>query len=175
TATLDVNLQVPVRLIDTTKNPLFRHVNRNRTYYFGILAQAALTNPSLRDDAPELDVFNGDHALWRLPIVGFEGDRVLVISDIARDGEGEVTDDDARRLFEDAGAATIVQLAAPGAYSEALQGLLELTGDVAGKIHPALLPPLPAAVPPLAIVDLTGKQLQVLNGGAPEVPVPPSP
>lgn len=175
TGSVDVTLQVPVRLTDTTKDPLFRHVNRNRTYYFGVIAQAALSNPALRDDAPELGDFNGDHALWRLPLVGFEGDRVLVISDVARDEAGEVTDEDVKRLLEDPGAATIIQLAAPGAYAEALQGLLELTGDVAGKIHPALLPPLPATVPPLAIMDLTGKKLQVVDGLTPGVPVPPGP
>ncbi|HEX9987149.1 MAG TPA: hypothetical protein VGE45_01530 [Chloroflexia bacterium] len=168
-ANLTKQVNPPVRLTDTSRNPLFRHINRNRTYYFGVLAQAALSIPSLRDDAPELANFNGDHALWRLPIVGFEGDRVLVISDVERDANGNIIDEDAKRLLEDAGAATIIQLAAPGAYAEALQGLLELTGDVAGKIHPALLPPLPPVMPPIALVDLTGKTLQVVD----EVPPPP--
>lgn len=150
--------------VDLSKNPLFRHINRNRTYYFGILAQAALEIPSLRDDAPQLDDFHGDHALWRLPIVGFEGDRVLVISDVDK------TDKDAARLLEDTGAATIVQLAAPGAYSEALQGLLSLT-DAVGKIHPALEPPPAPAVPPLGLIDLTGKTLEVVEPDTPVAPI----
>ncbi len=125
----------------------------------------ASSSLSLRDDAPELASFNGEHALWRLPILGFEGDRVLVLSDV-----DPATDADAKRFFEDAGAATIVQLAAPGAYAEALQGLLELT-DAAGKIHPALQPPPVPVMPPLALVDLTGKRLQVVDGVQPP-PVP---
>lgn len=164
TSAMTVSLRPPVRVVDTTRNPLFRHVHRNRTYYFGVLAQAALAEPSLRDDAPELASFPGDHQLWRLPVYGFEGDRVLVLRDVARDDAGDVTDPDARRLIDDPGAATIIQLAAPGAYAEALQGLLELTGDVAGKVHPALLPPLAPVMPPLALVDLTGKTLQVVDG-----------
>lgn len=135
--------------IDTSHNPLFRHINRNRTYYFGVLAQEAQVSPALRDDAPALANFNGDHGLWRLPIVGFEGDRALVISDV------QPNDPDAVNLLADAGAATIVQLAAPGAYGEALKGLLSLLPvdpdklvDEATLVHPALLPVLPGAVVP---------------------------
>lgn len=134
--------------IDTTKDPLFRHINRNRSYYFGILAQAAQQIPALRDDAPELANFNGDHELWRLPIIGFEGDRVMVLSDV------QPTDPDAQNLLDDIGAATIVQLAAPGAYGEALKGLLTLLPvdptkllDEGGLVHPALLPTPPAIIP----------------------------
>jgi hypothetical protein len=159
-----IELHAPVRSPNTSTNPLVRHVNRNATYYFGVLAQAALAIPSLRDDAPQLANFNGSHELWRLPIVGFEGDRALILSEVEHDAAGNVTDPDAARILNDAGASTIIQIAAPGAYAEALQGLLELSGDATGKIHPALLPPLPPAMPPLALVDLTGKSLQIVDG-----------
>lgn len=146
--TRQLDPEVPV--IDTSTNALFRHVNRNSSYYFGVLAQAAQAIPSLRDDAPQLANFNGDHALWRLPIVGFEGDRILVISDV------QPTDPDAQNLLSDLGAATIVQLAAPGAYGEALKGLLTLLNvdpdkllDEGELLHPSLLPGagLPGGLP----------------------------
>ncbi|HEX8696360.1 MAG TPA: hypothetical protein VF746_28335 [Longimicrobium sp.] len=145
------------QFIDTSHNPLFRHINRNRTYYFGILAQEAQASPALRDDAPELANFDGDHALWRLPIVGFEGDRALVISDVRPD------DPDAANLLADVGAATIVQLAAPGAYGEALKGLLTLLNvdpdklvDEASLIHPSLLPVPPGVAVPGGVGGLGG-------------------
>lgn len=163
----------PEPAVFTEFDPLFRHINRNRTYYLGLLLEAALAEPGLRDDAPQLAAFHGDSPLWRLPIIGFEGDRVLVIGDAAE------SDDFASGLLADPGAGTLVQLAAPGAYGEALEGLLGLT-DALGKIHPALLPlPVPQ-MPPLALVDMTGKQLQVVGsttgtgtpGTMPGVPVP---
>lgn len=165
-----VPLEPPQPAIFTEFDPLFLHVNRNRAYYFGLLAQAALAEPGLRDNAPQLASFPYDHPLWRLPIIGFEGDRVLVIGDV------DPEDPDVATFLEDEGAATIIQLAAPGAYAEALQGLLQLA-DAAGKIHPALIP-LPAPVmPPLALVDLTGKQLQVVPApdGVSPTPTPPTP
>src|SRR5205085_8853551 len=144
TATQSREMNPQAQLVDTTKDPLFRHINRNRSYYFGILAQAAQQIPALRDDAPELANFNGDSELWRLPIVGFEGDRVMVLSDV------QPTDPDAKNLLDDVGAATVVQLAAPGAYGEALKGLLTLLNvdpatlvDESTLIHPALLPTPP--------------------------------
>lgn len=142
-------LTPPVRIVDATKNPLFLHVKRNQTYYFGVLAQAALAIPSLRDDAPQLANFNAQHPIWRLPIVGFEGNRILVIKDVERNAQGAIIDEDAKKLIEDMGAATIIQLAAPGAYAEALKGLLTLlpideTKKVEEILHPALLPqPMP--------------------------------
>lgn len=145
------------QFIDTSRDPLFRHINRNRSYYFGVLAQAAQDFPALRDDAPALANFNGDHGLWRLPIVGFEGDRALVISDVQPD------DPDAANLLADVGAATIVQLAAPGAYGEALKGLLSLLPvdpdklvDEAGLIHPSLLPVPPGAAVPGGLGGIIG-------------------
>jgi hypothetical protein len=158
-------LRPPFRDIDPAKNPLFVHINSNQTYYFGVLAQAALVSPSLRDDSPHFKNFNGEHEIWRLPILGFEGDRILVMSDPAND------DADAKELLDDTGAATIIQLAAPGAYSEALQGLLSLE-DAAGKIHPSLHPALPPSVPPLGMIDLTGKKLEVVDAELPAIPTP---
>lgn len=146
TRTITNPLVVPFVPIDTTKNALFRHVNRNRNYYLGVLAQAAVSVPSLRSDAPQLVNFPYDHPLWRLPILGFEGDRVLTIEDVSLD------DDDVAQMIEnDLGAGTIVQLAAPGAYGESLKGLLTIlnideTKLVDEIIHPALQVPPAAAV-----------------------------
>jgi hypothetical protein len=54
--------------------------------------------------------------------------------------------------------------------------LRQWRGEVAGKVHPALVPPLAPTVPPLALVDLTGKRLQVVDDGVPvPTPNPPSP
>lgn len=137
------------RSVDTTKNPLFRHVNINHTYYIGVLAQAALTVPSLRSDAPQLVNFPYDHDIWRLPILGFEGDRVLILKDVDREDPDVV-----EMLENDIGAGTLVQLAAPGAYGEALKGLLSILNldptklvDEGTLIHPALLPTPPVVIP----------------------------
>jgi gas vesicle protein len=165
TNTRSVVLSPPARSLDTTKNPLFRHINRNRTYYIGLLAQAAVTVPSLRTDAPQLVNFPYDSPLWRLPIFGFEGDRLLTIEDVAGNDPDVV-----QLLAEDQGAGTLVQLAAPGAYGESLKGLLTLLNIDESKlvdeiIHPALLP-LPAPV----VVGGTGG-----GGGGAGVPGPPGP
>ena len=159
TAGASVSLSVPPPAVFTQHDPLVVHINRNRTYYFGLLCQAALFEPSLRDDLPHFGAFDGDHELWRLPIVGFEGNRALVVKD------ADQTLSEVQELLADPGAATLVQIAAPGAYSEALQGLLKLAVDVE-KLHPALLAPLAPVMPPLALVDMTGKTIPVLDGGA---------
>jgi gas vesicle protein len=149
-------LTAPFRSVDTTKNPLFRHVNRNRTYYVGVLAQAALTVPSLRTDAPQLASFPYNDPLWRLPIFGFEGDRLLTIESVP------LTDPDLVKLLEeDRGAGTLVQLAAPGAYGEALKGLLTILNidelkKVDEIIHPALQVPPAAAAAAGVVGGLTG-------------------
>ena len=140
-----------VRLIDTTQNPLFRHVNRNRNYYLSVLFEAARQVPSLRVDTAQLRDL--DQRIWDLPLYGFDGDEVLVLQSVdTADKKGFPS-----RLVKDGGAATIVQLAAPGAYSEALQGLLQLE-DAAGMLHPVLDPPNPV-LPPVAMVDLDKKSL----------------
>ena len=152
-------LNPPARVIDTTKNPLFRHVNINHTYYIGVLAQAALTVPSLRSDAPQLAAFPYDNDIWRLPILGFEGDRVLILRNV------DPEDPDVVQILEnDVGAGTLVQLAAPGAYGEALKGLLTILNldptklvDEGTLIHPALLPqPPPVVVPGVGTLPGTG-------------------
>ena len=153
-----VALVVPRAAVFTEFDPLFIHINRNREYYFGLLCQAALAEPSLRDDAPQLAAFDGNSPLWRLPIIGFEGDRALILKSPAA-GDPNVT-----KFKADQGAASLVQLASPGAYSEALQGVLQLT-DAIGKLHPALLPVPAPAVPPIALIDLTGKAIPGLPGG----------
>jgi hypothetical protein len=151
---------IPGAPAPSTPNPLSVHINRNRAYYFGLLIQAALALPSLRDDAPQLDQFASDHPIWRMPVVGVEGDKIFVLADPDPDDPAVL------KIKADPGAATLVQLAAPGAYAEALQGLLSLT-DALGQIHPALKQ-LPApTMPPLAIMDLTGKQLEVVDDVAP--------
>jgi hypothetical protein len=112
-------------------NPLFRHINRHRSYYFGVLIQAAVANPSLRDDAPQLANINYNSPLWQLSIIGVEGNHLLVLKNPDRNPDGTFVDAALQRLIEqDKGAATIIQLAAPGAYGEALQGLLALTGTL---------------------------------------------
>lgn len=133
--------QVPARARPASSNPLTRHVNRNRSYYLGVLIQAALALPSLRDDAPQLRDIDSEDPIWRMPIVGVEGDRIFVLTDPPAD------DAEVERIMDDAGAATLVQVATPGAYAEALQGLLALD-DAVGRIHPAL-EPLPAPVAPI--------------------------
>ncbi|HWG93153.1 MAG TPA: hypothetical protein VNU66_02865, partial [Mycobacteriales bacterium] len=152
-------------VVDTRAHPLFVHVNQNPSHYLGVLAQAALQHPSLREDSAKLRGVPKE--VWRLPVVGFEGSRIIVAKDPVPGSE-----DVERLLHGDKGAATLVQLASPGAYGEALEGLLSLA-DAEGKLHPRLLP-LPApAVPPLAVVDLTGQRL--VPDGVPVVPSPPAP
>lgn len=146
-------------------DPLFIHVNRNATYYFALLLQAAKDDPAMRDDVRQLvgaevdgeGLLDSDSALWRLPIAGFEGNRILVVRDVDDEDEFGLS------LLEDPGAGTLVQLAAPGAYGEALQGVLSLA-DAVGQLHPALLPAPAPAMPPLALVDLAGQPLQLANG-----------
>jgi hypothetical protein len=163
-AVADLTFTVPPPVDDTRNDPLFVHVNQNPSYYIGVLAQAALLNPSLREDSHKLQAIPAD--VWRLPIVGFEGSRIVVAKD------ADPASEDVLRLLGDKGAATLVQLAAPGAYSEALQGLLSLA-DAEGLVHPKLLPVPAPAVPPLAVVDLTGQQL--IPAPATTSPVVPSP
>jgi len=114
-------------------NPLFRHINKNQHHYFRLLMEAALKNPELRDDSAVIRrMFPSSHPFWRLPIQGFEGANVLILTNAA------ANDPNIPFLLGDGGAATIIQLAAPGHYAEALQGLLQLA-DAAGMVHPSLL------------------------------------
>lgn len=153
-ATCRLDLQPKPRFVDTSQDELFLHVHRNETYYFGVLLQAAYHHPHLRSDARQLASIGPDSELWQLPILGFEGLDVLYL------GEPEgvtpenvrVKDKEVARLIGDPGAATIIQIAAPGAYSEALQGLLSLK-DAEGRIHPALLP-RPLIAQPMTVTEL---------------------
>lgn len=169
TVSLTRAVTAPQPAIFTEGDPLFRHIETNRHYYYGVLAQAALTEPALRDDARLLrDVFPSNHDLWRLPIIGFEGDHALVVSD--PDTNLADVQADVSRFLEDQGAATLIQLAAPGAYAEALEGLLSLT-DAVGKLHPQLLPvpaPVLAAVLPVAGV---GGSTPLPGGGSVPLPI----
>jgi len=156
TATVTNLLAPPQRLIDTTKDPLFRHINRNHTYYLGVLAQAALNIPSLRSDAAQIAAnFPDNDDIWRLPIFGFEANRILILKNVPFAVDNSTTpptitstDADVQQLIaDDMGAATLVQLAAPGSYGESLKGLLTLLNvdptklvDEGTLIHPALLP-----------------------------------
>lgn len=159
------SFSVPPAVVLTDADPLLVHVNANKTYYFGLLCQAALVEPALRDDMPHFDAFNGDHPLWRLPIVGFEGNRALIVK------EADALDAEVKQLLADPGAATLIQIAAPGAYAEALQGLLKLAVDLE-KIHPALIPAPAPVMPPLAVVDVTGKTIPIVSGATGGTGVP---
>lgn len=165
--TKDITLTVPRPAVNPMEDPLVRHVNRNRIFYLGLLMRAAMAEPSLRDDAPHLAALNGDNPIWQLPILGFEGDRILVVDRLGPN------DTEASGWLNEPGAATLVQLAAAGSYGEALQGLLKLE-EITSILHPALAQPLPPVMPPIALVDLTGKRLvpeDVTNGNG--LPVTP--
>jgi hypothetical protein len=118
---------------------LFLHINNNEHYYLGVLATAAIRVPSLRQDAEHLAEIGIDSPLWRLPLLGFVGDRALIVTEPSPD------DPDVRKLVADEGTSTIVQLAATGLYTEAAQGRMKIDA-VAGLSHPGLgmaQPPLP--------------------------------
>jgi hypothetical protein len=124
---------------DPATDPLVLHVNRNQHYYLGVLAEAAIRVPSLRQDAPQLQSVGVDHPLWKLPLLGFEADRALILREV------DAGDAVVKQLIDDEGTSTIVQLAAAGLYTEVAQGRNQIS-EVAGRIHPALSmaqPPLP--------------------------------
>lgn len=107
-------------------NILVNHVNANLHYYWGVLATAAIRFPSLRQDVTELQTL--DPRLWRLPLLGMEGTTALLL-------QPETDTVDANELLDDAGAGTLVEILAPGAYGEILTGLLQLPLD---RLHPLL-------------------------------------
>lgn len=144
------------------QDPLVLHINRNKSYYLGLLLQSALDLPSLRKDAPQLKGLDAN--LWKLPILGVEGDQLLFLRNVQNnDTYGE-------NLLNELGAATIIQIAAPGTYSEALQGILELT-DLVGKIPPSLERTLNIVPAGYQILDLKlpvgGKESGGLPGNLP--------
>jgi hypothetical protein len=114
---------------------LVQHLNANRAYYLDVLAAAAARFPALRVDASRSGgpLAGIPAELWRLPIVGFEGNMVLVARPLAA---GE-TPSHAELLQRDPGSGTLVQLLARGSYGEVLQGVAALT-DLTNNLHPAL-------------------------------------
>lgn len=59
---------------------LVNHLNANRAYYLGVLAAAALRLPALRVDAgrPGGPLAGLPAEVWDLPVVGFEGNKIVV-------------------------------------------------------------------------------------------------
>ena len=104
---------------------LVRHVNRNKNYYYGVLASAAIFFPSLRTDVTALSAL--DPRLWQLPLIGMEGTTALLVDPTA-------SSVDIDTLLEDPGAGTLVQILAPGSYGEVLTGVLQLVG----QLHPLM-------------------------------------
>jgi hypothetical protein len=140
--TADGRVQLNPRLTDYNPftDELVLHVNRNRHYYLGVLATAAIKRaPSLRQDAPQLADVGIDSPLWNLPLLGFVGDRAVLLR------QPQADDPAVKQLIADEGTSTIVQLASAGLYTEAAQGRLQIA-EVAGRANPALdmaQPPLP--------------------------------
>lgn len=145
--------------LELETDPLVVHIDRNPHHYLGVLAEAALRNPALRTDAPQLADVHPD--LWRLPLLGFEGGVALRLEAPAA---GDPVVD---RLLQDEGAATVVQLAAAGLYTEAAQGQLAI-GDAVGRLHPALSWVAPAIDLSTLGPILTGLAAQA--GNAPALP-----
>lgn len=111
-------------------NALVAHINAHRSYYIDVLAAAALRFPHLRSDSSHLAGVPAD--VWRLPVVGFVGNEVLVVEPAASVPPAVL----AELLERDPGSGTLIQLLAPGAYGELLQGVVALT-DIT-NLHPAL-------------------------------------
>lgn len=124
-----VGLDLPSSDAGLLTDPLVVHVNRNPTYYMGLLVKTALANPSLRFDVPQLQRIGPDNVLWRLPIHGFAGNKALVLVPAA----GPEVD----TILADLGRSTVVQLAVDGNWSEAMQGTNALA-DALGQLFPVL-------------------------------------
>ena len=129
TASREFGLVLPPTDAGLMSDPLVVHINRNPTYYMGLLVKAALANPSLRFDVSQLQRIGPDNVLWRLPIHGFAGNKALVMVPA---GGKEV-----ELILGDLGRATVVQLAVDGNWSEAMQGESAVT-DALGKLFPGI-------------------------------------
>ena len=140
---------------------LVEHLNANRAYYLDVIAAAALRFPALRVDAGRDDgpLAGISPLVWRLPVVGFEGNKALVARPLA----GTESVDVGRLLERDPGSGTLVQLLAPGSYGEVLQGLSALT-DVATNLHPAL-----KAIAPTQFVEFPTQPVLPATGPASSV------
>jgi hypothetical protein len=111
------------------EDPLVVHINRNPTYYMGLLVKAALANPSLRFDVPQLRRIGPDSLIWKIPIHGFAGNKALILA--------PATGLDVDALLDDLGRATVIQLAVDGNWSEAMQGE-NFLADLVGQLFPVL-------------------------------------
>lgn len=128
-ASEDINLTLPSSDTGLHEDPLVIHINRNRTYYMGLLVKAAVANPSLRFDVPQLRSIGPDSVLWRIPIHGFAGNKALILTP----AEGPKVAD----ILADLGRATVIQLAVDGHWSEAMQSKNAIV-DALGQLFPAL-------------------------------------
>ena len=117
-------------------DPLLRHLDDHRAHYALVLLEAALRDPSARALAPHLRALPPDHPLWRLPALGLDGDRILLVA------PARPEDAYARALLEDPGAATVARVPLAAAYGEALPGLVSLPSTDA-RNGPATRLPLP--------------------------------
>jgi hypothetical protein len=146
-------ITVPIAGSSGTATVLINHVNRNKHYYYGVLAAAAIFFPSLRSDVSALSGL--DPRLWQLPLLGMEGTTALLLDPTASNVNVDT-------LLEDPGAGTLVQILAPGSYGEVLTGVLQIVGQLhplmtqVGSLSPfGAFPNLPtgtaAAVPAAAI------------------------
>ncbi len=162
-----MDMTVPALPSLPTDDPLYLHVNRNASHYLGILMEAALDDPSLRHDSPQLRALSKS-PLWNMPLLGFEAGEALILKDI--------TDADTlgQSILHDEGAATIVQLAAPGSYGEVLQGVLELT-DLKGRIPPQLMAQLQTVPEGSKIVDPNNPTAGPAEPGPPSSNEPQNP
>ncbi|MEX2197078.1 MAG: hypothetical protein WD844_17535 [Thermoleophilaceae bacterium] len=157
-----IEIEPPELELDVETDPLVEHVRRNPHHYLGVLAEAALRRPALRLDAKQLEDVDPD--LWKLPLLGFEGNVALRLVPV------ELTDELVKKLLADDGTATIVQLAAAGLYTEAAQGSLAIT-DALGKLHPALSSVLPSLDLGALAPIIAALAAQAGNGpGLPNIP-----
>lgn len=116
-------------------DPLVVHINRNPTYYMGLLVKAAIANPSLRFDVPQLRRIGPDSPLWKVPIHGFAGNKALVLV--------PATGKEVDTLLGDLGRSTVIQLAVDGNWSEAIQGqnaIADALGQLFGVLDKLELP-----------------------------------
>lgn len=129
TDSLPVGLDLPSTDADLLDDPLVVHINRNPTYYMGLLVKAALANPSLRFDVPQLRRIGPDNVLWKIPIHGFAGNKALVL--VPASGK------DVETILSDVGRSTVIQLAVDGNWTEAMQGKNAIA-DALGQLFPGL-------------------------------------
>jgi hypothetical protein len=124
----DVALDLPPSDAGLLTDPLVVHVNRNPTYYMGLLVKAARSNPSLRFDVPQLRRIGPDNIIWKVPIHGYAGNKALVLVPAS----GPEVD----AILDDLGRSTVVQLAVDGNWTEAMQSENALA-DALGQLFPA--------------------------------------